>query len=98
MPEACPGIPHPTLGFPMAVEVCRVRPGCLPWAQSRRSESVRCRDSARSRTAYAQEMLRTAIALSFRRHCAPGRPPGPSARSPAMFLRPQGNRRHFTCL
>jgi hypothetical protein len=35
MPEACPGIPHPTLGFPVAVEACRVRPGCLPWAQSR---------------------------------------------------------------
>jgi len=43
-------------------------------------------------------MPRTAIAVSFRRHCAPGRFPDPSARSPAMFLRPQGNRRHFTCL
>jgi hypothetical protein len=38
MPEACPGIPHPALGFSMAVEVCRVRPGCLPWAQSRQCE------------------------------------------------------------
>jgi len=59
---------------------------------------VRCRDSARSRIAYTQEMLRTAIASpsadTVRRAALPVRP---RIHQPCFSAR-KGNRRHFTYL
>ena len=58
------GNPSSHLGFSMAVEMCRrsALAACPGHNHGSNSKSVRCHDSARSRTAYTQEMLRTAMA------------------------------------
>src|SRR6267154_925871 len=74
-----PRNPVPHLGFPIAVEICRGAARLLALCTVTAVRACAARHSARSRTAHTQEMLRNAIALSFRRHSAPGRSLGPSA-------------------
>ena len=84
-------------GFLDAVEV----PGCGLAAcpgHSHGSESVRCP----AQRALLHCLCPGNAADRHRPLLSPilraGRFPGPSGRSPAMFLRPQGNRLQFTCL
>jgi hypothetical protein len=79
VPEACPGIPHPTLGFSVAVEVYRVRPGCLLSQSRQRKRALPC-------TAHAPALLHPGnAAYCHRPLLSPTLCDGPVSRSVRAF-------------